>query len=166
MNASSQSTFESAASALEAIIQTGMPQDMPAYLGELERLKVVAGLRLHPVTFPSNPATEPGEQLLNIEGIARYLRVPVYTARQLAKTKGFPFIKIGKHLRVEPDALKIWARKHLNKEVDLSLYEPYNEEYHGGSDPQENQKKNGTHPGPTCQEVGCHRQHGGAVGAG
>ncbi len=111
-------------------------------------------------------AEGPEEQLLNIEGIARYLQVPVYTARQMANQKGFPLIKIGKHIRADLNDVKIWARTHLNKEVDATVYESYNKECDGRIDPQKNQKENETDPSPARQKAGSRRQYGCAVGAG
>ncbi len=159
-----QSKFEVAVRELEQIVQAAPPQSMPSCIGELERIKAVATQRLMTVSHP--PTDQPKEKLLTIQGIAQYLQVPVYTARQFAKTKGFPAMRIGKHIRAELGALKVWARKHLKIEVDPSVYETYNKECDGRIDPQENQKKNGTHPGPTRQEVGGRRQYGRAVGAG
>ena len=66
-------------------------------LGELAKLTEHARMRM---TGPHAQTEEPEEQLLNIEGIAKYLQVPVHTARQLAKTKDFPALQFGKRVLV------------------------------------------------------------------
>ena len=156
-------TLDECVQGIEAAIPKLAPTACPGLLGDLAKLSAQVQMRM---AGPHAQTEEPEEQLLNIEGIAKYLQVPVHTARQLAKTKDFPALQFGKHIRAELDALKVWARKHLKIEVDSSVYETYNKECDGRLDPQENQKKNGTHPGPTRQEVGGRRQYGRAVGAG
>ena len=146
MNASSQSTFESAVSALEAIIQTGMPQDMPAYLGELERLKVVAGLRLHPVTFPSNPATESKGKLLNMKQVADSLNIPLSRVRELSRRKdGFPVQRIGKYVRVKQSDLWQWVERLQHNGLDNTLDHRYTVKYERKRT-QAPSEKNGNHP--------------------
>ncbi len=119
-----QSKFEVAVRELEQIVQAAHPQNMPSCIGELERIKAVATQRL--MTVSHSLTEEPEEKLLTIQGIAQYLQVPVYTARQFAKTKGFPAMRIGKHIRAELGALKVWARGHQLGGVDMSLYKKYN----------------------------------------
>jgi len=115
---------------------------------------------------PHAQTEEPEEQLLNIEGIAKYLQVTVYTARQYVREKDFPALRIGKHLRAELDALKIWTRGHLKGGVDTLLYKKYNEEYYEGPHSQTIPEATRTHASPTGKKARRHRQHSCAVGAG
>lgn len=157
-----EKTIDEYVQGIEAAIPKMAPAECPGLIGDLARLTAQTKLQMDK---PHTQTEEPEERLLNIEGIAHYLRVPVYTARQMANTKGFPMLKIGKHIRVELGALQIWARTHLNKEVDLYIYEAYNLDCHDGNNSQENQKRNGTHPSPIRQEAGRRRQYGCTVGA-
>lgn len=87
----------------------------PELMGNLTRLTAQVQIRM---TVPHLPTERPEEKLLTIQGIAQYLQVPVYTARQIANTKGFPALRIGKHIRAERNDVKIWARRHLKGGVD------------------------------------------------
>ena len=111
-------------------------------------------------------AEGPEEQLLNIEGIARYLQVPVHTARQYVREKDFPALQFGKHIRAEFDALKIWTRGHLKDGVDMSLYNKYNKEYHEGPHSQTIPEATRHYASPTGDTARRHRQHHCAVGEG
>ncbi len=135
----------------------------PGLLGNLARLTAQVQMRM---TLPHPPTEEPEEKLLTIQGIAQYLQVPVYTARQFAKTKGFPAMRIGKHIRAELGALKVWARGHLKGGVDMELYKKYNEQYHEGPNTQTIPEATRTHASPTGEKARRHRQHSCAVGAG
>ncbi len=159
-----RSRFEIAVSELEESLQTILPQNMPSCIGELERIKAVATQRL--MTVSHSLTEEPEEKLLTIQGIAQYLQVPVYTARQFAKTKGFPAMRIGKHIRAELGALKVWARGHQKGGVDMSLYKKYNEQYHEGPNTQTIPEATRTHASPTGEKARRHRKHSCAVGAG
>ena len=134
----------------------------PGLLGNLARLTAQVQMRM---TGPHAQTEEPEEKLLNIEGIAKYLQVPVYTARQLANTKGFPMIKIGKHIRAELGALQIWARKHLNKEVDSDIYKLYNSNSYEGPNAQTDTEGDEGHASSPGENARSHRQHGCPVGA-
>ena len=107
-----EKTIDECFETIEAAIPKLAPTACPGLLGDLARLTAQVQMRM---AGPHAQTEEPEEQLLKIEGIAKYLQVSVYTARQLAKTKDFPALCIGKHLRVELDALKVWTRKHENR---------------------------------------------------
>ena len=156
-------TIDECVQQIEALISSTPDDDLYRHIGDMARLSEKMRGK---VNTPHIQTEEPEAQLLNAKGIARYLQVPVYTARQMANQKGFPLIKIGKHIRADLNDVKIWARTHLNKEVDATVYESYNKECDGRIDPQKNQKENETDPSPARQKAGSRRQYGCAVGAG
>jgi len=65
--------------------------------------------------------TGPFHALLDIEGIAAFLNVPIKAAYGLVQVQDFPAFKIGKHWRCHPVQLDQWARVCSRDRIDATL---------------------------------------------
>ena len=125
-----RSRFELAVNHLEEILQTVPPQNMPSCIGELERLKIVAGLRLYSMNLQSNSMAEPDEKLLDMNQVAEALNIPISRVRELSRRKdGFPVRHIGKYVRVKPSELWQWVESLQKKGPDNRLDHRYTIKY-------------------------------------
>ena len=125
-----QSKFEIAVSELEESLQTILPQSIPSCIGELERLKIVASLRLHSMNLQSNSMAEPDEKLLDMNQVAEALNIPISRVRELSRRKdGFPIQHIGKYVRVKQSDLWQWVESLQKKGLDNRLDHRYTIKY-------------------------------------
>ncbi len=81
---------------LEAVIASSRPVDCPALLGELERLKGLAQLKMLAFSRPE-PQTATGRDNLKAEDVALILNVKKSMVYELARSKRLKFYKIGKY---------------------------------------------------------------------
>ena len=59
---------------------------------------------------------EPAGEVLTIEELAVYLKIPKSTLYKLARDGSVPCKKVGKHWRFHKDAIDEWLKQHpLNK---------------------------------------------------
>ncbi len=125
-----RSRFELAVNHLEEILQTVPPQSIPSCIGELERLKIVASLRLHSMNLQSNSMAEPDEKLLDMNQVAEALNIPISRVRELSRRKdGFPVQRIGKYVRVKQSDLWQWVESLQKKGLDNRLDHRYTVKY-------------------------------------
>ena len=125
-----QSKFEVAVRELEQIVQTIPPQNMPSCIGELERLKIVASLRLHSMNLQSNSMAKPDEKLLDMNQVAEALNIPISRVRELSRRKdGFPIQHIGKYVRVKQSDLWQWVEALQKNGLDSRLDHRYTIKY-------------------------------------
>ncbi len=52
--------------------------------------------------------TEEGDQIMTIQELSKYLKVPVSTLYKLVRTGAIPSFKVGKHWRFRKDAIDHW----------------------------------------------------------
>ena len=141
-----RSRFELAVNHLEEILQTVPPQNMPSCIGELERLKIVAGLRLYSMNLQSNSMAEPDEKLLDMNQVAEHLSITPGRARELSRRRdGFPIQHIGKYVRVKQSDLWQWLKNLQEKGLDKRLDHRYTVKYERKRT-QAPSGKNGNHP--------------------
>jgi len=112
-------------SSLEKSLEIVAIDQLPAILGELERLKLKVWQRVmqpHASEGPSAP--KPG--LLTIPQVAARLNIPESRAYELARRQGgLPVIRIGKYLRVDPTALEGWLSGQAQTGVDTRVSVAY-----------------------------------------
>lgn len=115
---------------IEQAIAKLPPSECPRMMGDLERLKIVAGLRLHPMNLQSNSMAEPDERLLDMNQVAEHLNIPISRVRELSRRKdGFPVRHIGKYVRVKPSELWQWVESLQKKGLDNRLDHRYTIKY-------------------------------------
>lgn len=126
-------------SLLEKALDRVAVDQLPAILGELERLKMVVWQRVMPPQSKEVlSAPKPG--LLSIPQVAMRLNIPESRAYELARRQGgLPVIRIGKYLRVDPTALEGWLSGQAQTGVDTRVSVAYTSE-HGRIRTQKNQE--------------------------
>lgn len=92
-------------------------------IGELERLKIVAGHYLNLFGSQSPSTEKPEERLLDMQQVAHRLQIPMTRARELSRRKdGFPVYHLGKYVRVKESDLWRWVEglqgKGLERKFD------------------------------------------------
>jgi excisionase family DNA binding protein len=93
----------------------GSPEEVAVLLGELARLQALGWNRL---MQPVGGARQGDETLLSIRQVAERLNIPESRAYELARCRdGFPIVKIGKYVRVEPKALEEWLGQQSRKKL-------------------------------------------------
>ena len=50
----------------------------------------------------------PGSDLMTVEEVAKYLRVPVSWVYGRTRSRGIPMVRVGKHIRISRRALITW----------------------------------------------------------
>jgi len=88
--------------ALEQAVQSLSASEIPALLGELERVKAIGWSRM--LTGPASMKCE-AEELLTMAEAAIRLSIPESRAYELARQKKLPAVRIGKYVRVSVQAL-------------------------------------------------------------
>jgi excisionase family DNA binding protein len=69
------------------------------------------------MTSPQPPAlSAPGEQLLTLIEVARYLRLEPETVRSLARRQHIPAIKVGRLWRFRPQDVEAWLERQSKGE--------------------------------------------------
>ena len=94
----------------EQIIAQTAPGACPALLGELERLKALAWIRVSQVATETSRVGE-YSNLLTITQVAERLNVPKTYAYELVRQGRLRGKKIGKYVRVSVDALAEYQKK-------------------------------------------------------
>ena len=88
------------------------PAQYPGLLGELERLKAVLWTRVLKIDMPSEDRSAQTQDLLDIPEVAKLLNIPQSRAYELSRRQdGFPTVRIGKYIRVNPSALELWVKR-------------------------------------------------------
>ena len=84
----------------------------PALLGELERLKAVLWARVLKHDMLSEDRSVQTKDLLDIPEVAKLLNIPQSRAYELSRRQdGFPTVRIGKYIRVNPSVLEQWVKR-------------------------------------------------------
>ena len=87
------------------------PAQCPGLLGELERLKAVLWARVLKSDRPSEDLSVQTKDLLDIPEVAKLLNIPQSRAYELSRRQdGFPTVRIGRYIRVNPSVLEQWRR--------------------------------------------------------
>ena len=86
----------------------------PALLGELERLKAVLWARVLKHDMLSEDRSVQTKDLLDIPEVAKLLNIPQSRAYELSRRQdGFPTVRIGKYIRVNPSVLEQWVQRQV-----------------------------------------------------
>lgn len=110
-------------------IRKSSPQEIPALLGELERLRAVCWMRLLPPPNGLDPPRE-ADRLLTIPEVAGRLGVPPSYAYELARRGELPTVRIGvKYLRVSLAAFQRWLAER--QELDTAAPAPHSRRRRG-----------------------------------
>jgi len=84
----------------------------PGLLAELERLKAVLWARVLKSDMPSEDRSTQIKDLLDIPEVAKLLNIPKSRAYELSRQQdGFPTVRIGKYIRVNPSVLEQWVKR-------------------------------------------------------
>ena len=59
-----------------------------------------------------------GKRLLNVEEAARYLGLKVDTVYKKARPRELPYVKVGRSLRFDVEALKRFIEEHTIETID------------------------------------------------
>jgi excisionase family DNA binding protein len=98
---------------LEEEIAKATPMDCPTLLGDLERLKGLVWAKML-LERPNGHACE--DDLLDMDQVAKALSIPEGRAYELARRGTLQAVKIGKYVRVTPEALRKYLRQlEVNK---------------------------------------------------
>jgi hypothetical protein len=115
--------MNSVLAAVEKALSEAALDQLPTILGELERLKILAWQRVIASQAQGKP-TDEREGLLTIPQTAIRLNIPQTRAYELTRQRGgFPVVRIGKYLRVNPVALEGWLSQQdngLDKNVSVA----------------------------------------------
>jgi len=115
---------------IEKAIPSLPPSECPRLMGDLERLKIMAGRRLYSAEHQSDSMAEPAEKLLDMNQVAEHLNIPISRVRELSRRKdGFPVRHIGKYVRVKPSELWQWVESLQKKGLDNRLDHRYTIKY-------------------------------------
>lgn len=88
------------------------PDQCPGLLGELERLKAVLWARVFKSDMTSEDRSAQIKDLLDIPEVAKVLNIPKSRAYELSRQlDGFPTVRIGKYIRVNPSVLEQWVKR-------------------------------------------------------
>ena len=94
------------------------PAQCPGLLGELERLKALAWVRLTTPSDGSCERSQPGNQLLTIPQASERLALPVGRVYELARQGKLPVVRVGKYVRIQADQLARWIGDRRDLAVD------------------------------------------------
>jgi excisionase family DNA binding protein len=133
------------------------PEDLPALLAELERLRGELWGRL--VAASQAPAPDDAVALLDVEQARQFLNVPRSYVYDLARQHKLPHVKVGKYLRFRLRELRMWL-DGLDKSIS-TVYSPPS----GRSDAQAATATARAHSRGTRQERRRPLEHRSAMGA-
>jgi excisionase family DNA binding protein len=97
----------------------GLPPDqVPALLGELERLRASLWGRVRSLQLCDDAYSAPqggDDRLLTIPEVAELLTMHVSSLYEMARRGELPSVRVGKHVRVSATALRQWIaqREHV-----------------------------------------------------
>jgi excisionase family DNA binding protein len=97
------------------------PAQCPDLLGELERLKALAWVRLTTDGHGTGQVSQAGNQLLTIPQVSEKLALPVSRVYELARQGKLPIVKVGKYVRVDAVQLARWIGNHRNVALDANV---------------------------------------------
>ena len=100
--------------AIERAVAETPASEVPALVGELERLKMVLLARQR---TPREPDIEERDQLLSIEEAADILAVPKSRVAEMARRREIPALKVGRYPRIRTSTLREWIER--NEELGL-----------------------------------------------
>ena len=97
------------------------PAQCPSLLGELERLKALAWVRLTTYNHGTGELSEPGNLLLTIPQVSERLALPVSRVYELARQGKLPVVRVGKYVRVQAVQLAKWMKEHRDMGLDTKV---------------------------------------------
>jgi excisionase family DNA binding protein len=108
MNRDTYDLLRRAFSALEA----EPLETLPAWLGELERLRQYLKMKLASGTREQPKEPKADAPLLTMSQVAERLNIKTWRAYELARMGHLPTVKIGKYVRVEPAKLAAYIAEN------------------------------------------------------
>jgi excisionase family DNA binding protein len=110
---------------IEKTIAQAKVEDVPAFLGELERLKAILWSRMVAVSWKSTSNHSPdATMLLTMPEVAKRLAIPEGRAYELARQGRLPAVRVGKYVRVPLAKLEAWIGQQTSLERPIDR-EPY-----------------------------------------
>jgi excisionase family DNA binding protein len=105
---------------------------LPAVMTKLAAMQSVLAARMlnGAVMQKDSGVVDDTHNLLNIPQVAERLAIPTGRAYELARQGKIPIVKVGKYVRVEPEALIAWIAEHRENKVDERLYSVYSTRKH------------------------------------
>lgn len=97
------------------------PAQCPSLLGELERLKALAWVRLITYNHGTGELSQSGNQLLTIPQVSERLALPVSRVYELARQGKLPVVRVGKYVRVQAVQLAKWMQEHRDMGLDTKV---------------------------------------------
>jgi len=97
------------------------PAQCPGLLGELERLKALAWVRLTLHSQGTGELCQPDNQLLTIPQVSERLTLPVGRVYELARQGKLPVVRVGKYVRVHAVQLERWIGDRRDLAVDKTI---------------------------------------------
>ncbi len=145
--------------------------EVPALLGELERVRATLWARLMAPQTPQGPApASKGDQLLlTVPTVAVRLAVRPARVYEMIRRNQMPVVRLGKHVRVPASGLQTWLEQREQKPVGGDLYLRYSSENSRGQrerrNAQANPKATQAHTGGSRPAAGRKAKHRRTVGA-
>ena len=93
----------------------------PGLLGELERLKALAWVRLTIQSQGTGELCQPDNQLLTIPQVSERLALPVSRVYEMARQGKLPVVRVGKYVRVQAVQLERWIGDRRDLVVDKNI---------------------------------------------
>jgi excisionase family DNA binding protein len=110
---------------IEQEIAHGKVEDVPAFLGELERLKAILWSKMVTASYSSASNHPSGAvTLLTMPQVAKRLAIPEGRAYELARQGRLPTVKVGKYVRVSMAELETWVEKQTSLERRIDREPP------------------------------------------
>jgi excisionase family DNA binding protein len=110
---------------IEQEIAHGKVEDLPVFLGELERVKAILWSRMVSLSCNSRSNRLPDAvTLLTMPQVAKRLAIPEGRAYELARQERLPTVKIGKYVRVPLAELETWLSQQTSLERRIDRKRP------------------------------------------
>ncbi len=142
------------------------PQDIPALLIEVERVRTVLWLKISTARHgPDQRAHVPTADVMTVAEVAEKLRFSRAHIYELIRSGDLAALRDGRHVRIPAGSLGDWERRHQNRPVDPGLSVSLSS---GRDRPRRetHPQKAGTHPAPVRGARGRARGDRGEVGDG